>query len=975
MSGIRWSATLCLALVAAAGARAADEMPGDPQLAAAVALAGQKKYAEAAPALEKFVAAFPKHARVAEARVRWGDALLALAKPEEALKAYAPVLDLKPAMDDRDGQLVRAAAQLGSARALVALKNDAKALEFVTPAFAAAEFDDNLGPASGELLGEILFRLGRYADAARAYYRVTRWSEYASAPRAYYLVGESYRLAGSDADAAAAFQTTAEQHPRSTVAPTALLAAADAYLRMRKYEESEVAYRQTLRLYRDSAEAPRAQLGLGRVAFEQGQYTVARSAFQAAAVLFEKSVGAEAELRIADSYAAEKNLPEARTRYASLLASPNRIIAGEAGYTLAQTYLREGKPAPAADQFEKTGADRSGGRWSQLARLRLAELRAGAGDYPSAIVLLRTVLPEAAEPGIRDEASFRIGEALLKRGEFAAAEAELTGLVQRAPSGAYAESAQVYVATTRLEQKDAAGAAGRMIDLLKKELQPEARAGALVVLGKAQLQLKQEAAAVASLREVLDKLPLAAAAPEAARTLLFHYRDARLPAQATEIEKLISARYGAAGVASDGLLEQAGRQLQAGHYEEALGLYVQVLDRQPDRASRLKARAGAAEAAALLKKPGDAETHLQAIPADAPPPGFLAMAEYRVGLAHEKATDLPRALTALRAAQAAAPDADTAPGILLATARILSDQKKPEEAEPLLTQLLAQYSNSPLIPEALYALGWSYLDRGQAEAAQPAFGRLTTLYASHPLAADAAFRLGEWQYDAGRFPAAAQHYRKAAEGGGALAEKAGYKLGWALRQSKDHAGAAQAFVAAASRYPRSELARECRVRAGEEFLAQEQDKPALEQFQLVISQEGTTPLSRALGVQARLGAATALLLQGDFEHARPLAEEVATPANGWFGGKAQLVRAEAVYSKEGPKAAVSEFSRATTLYGRYKDVAAEALFRLGECYDKLKNARAAQAAWKRVQELYPGTEWATRSRERIDATSDNRAQR
>jgi TolA-binding protein len=167
----------------------------------------------------------------------------------------------------------------------------------------------------------------------------------------------------------------------------------------------------------------------------------------------------------------------------------------------------------------------------------------------------------------------------------------------------------------------------------------------------------------------------------------------------------------------------------------------------------------------------------------------------------------------------------------------------------------------------------------------------------------------------------------------------------------------------ADRYPKSDLAPECRVRAGEAYLALEDDDRALAQFQAALKLGQAA--GHELSVQAKVGAATVLLMQGQAERARALAEPLASPANGWSGGRAQLIRAEALFLKEGAKAALAEYLRAATLYGRYADLAAEAQFRAAECYQRLGDAMAARAAWQRVVDRYGSTEWAAKSREKL----------
>lgn len=956
MGKTQWEWVLAVALCVAPVAAGAQEA-GDPVFAAAQQLAVQKKYADAAPALEKFLVAYPKHAKAQQARLALGESLLALNKPEPAARAYLAVLGEMPAPD------LKAEALMGLGRARLALKQDAAAAETLAEVFLMTAQDSRNGPPATLLYGEALNRLGRHTDAARVFDRVQMWPEHPDAPRGQYLAGESYRLAGNHLEAAVTLREVSQKYWRQPFAAQAGLSSGEAYLAIKQYGEAEQEFRRVLKEYLESPAAPRAQLGLGHIAMATGSFGVARQAYQAAGLVFaDAGIGPESELRMADTYLAEKNLDEARARYQKLIASVDRKIAGEAWYALAQTYHQAGDLGKAAETYQKLGGDRTTGRWAHRGRIRISELQGGAGNADKAAESLRAILADQPERAVRDEAQLALGSVLLKRGEPAAAETELNAVAQRTPPSEFTDLAAALAAQTRLDLSDPAGALSRTTPLLDKPLPADARAGLLATRGRAQLQLKQPEGATA-LREVLDKHPASAAAPLAARALLSHYRDSKQEKQADDLEKLIAQRYAAVLVASDGTLDSAAKELQAGRFAEAGKLFQKVMDSKPDRAARLKARAGLAKVSAALKQRPGTDSELAGMRTDGAPAELMARTAAEVAAIFERAGDQAAALVYYRQARESGPDEETAPTLLLAMSRILSDGGKPAEAAPLLDELVAKYPKSPAVPGALYAQAWSRLERDDAAGATPLLERLLAAYPKHPLATDAAFRLGELAFKAGRRPQAAERYRLAAAGQGPAAEAAGYKLGWTLRQTKDQEGTAKAFVAVATRFPQGPLATEARVRAGEALLELEKDAEALEQFQAAM--KGARPSEGKLAMQARVGAALARLMQGDFNEARALAEEAALPANGWYGGRAQLVRAEALFLKEGARAALVEYARGASLFARYKDVAGEAQFRVGECHEKLGNAKAAQAAWRKVVELYGETIWAERSRDRM----------
>src|SRR5207249_3393379 len=103
--------------------------------------------------------------------------------------------------------------------------------------------------------------------------------------------------------------------------------------------------------------------------------------------------------------------------------------------------------------------------------------------------------------------------------------------------------------------------------------------------------------------------------------------------------------------------------------EAALAVYTELLARRPDRGARLRALTAMAEADASLNRDAAAKELLARIAEDAPPPGFLARALYRVARAHQRAGRRDAARESYRAALMAQPGEDVAPPALLALSR------------------------------------------------------------------------------------------------------------------------------------------------------------------------------------------------------------------------------------------------------------------------------------------------------------------
>jgi TolA-binding protein len=259
------------------------------------------------------------------------------------------------------------------------------------------------------------------------------------------------------------------------------------------------------------------------------------------------------------------------------------------------------------------------------------------------------------------------------------------------------------------------------------------------------------------------------------------------------------------------------------------------------------------------------------------------------------------------------------------------------------------------------------MEQEKPDDARPVFVRLASSYPEHALAPAAAFRAAEIEYAAGSYEAAAERYRFAAASKSEVAGQAAYKLACALARSGDRAGAAEAFAQAAVAFPTGEFAAEARVRAGEGYLALGRLDPALEQFEAVLSASAGAAEPGGLAVQARVGAAQARLARGDCAAAIELAEKAAIAENGPYGARALLTLANATLQKDGARAALPRYVKGVSTFPDHPELAAEFQFRAGECYEKLGDAEAARYSWTKVRELYAGTEWAARSKEKLEA--------
>jgi len=319
------------------------------------------------------------------------------------------------------------------------------------------------------------------------------------------------------------------------------------------------------------------------------------------------------------------------------------------------------------------------------------------------------------------------------------------------------------------------------------------------------------------------------------------------------------------------------------------------------------------------------------------------------------------------------PHPEVAAPCLLRVGALQSQLKQYGPSAEALNRLLKQYPKSALVPEALYELGWGFLEQKQTAKARPYFERLITEFATHELAADAAFRVAETDFGAGQFAKAAGRYRQAvaAPSGKELADKAWYKLGWCYREMKDYSHAAEAFLKVPADYPRSDLAPESRLRAGEALLSENRPKEALAEFTRLIEENrgkpGTrgTRVSADLDPRAQLGAGECRLKRGEVDAGIAILRQVAVTTNGPLGAEAQAQIGDSFFARGGYKVALEEYLRVTMLF-HTSSQAPYAQYRIGETYLKLGDTTSAGAAFHKVIDGWGNTPWADKARQRLN---------
>lgn len=962
----------------------------DDQYLFANELFDRKLYELAIQEYEKFVQEYPQHKNVHQARLRIGEAYLRLRRYPESIAAYQRALEAKPDSKFRGHALV------GMGLAYFYSNQFEKGIATLLEARPLVADDAELGPIANTWLGECYYNLQRYDEAAACFQIVLdRWADREEqAAQAAYALGFCHQARKNLAQAAAQWLQMAEKYPKHPLAVESLLRAGEALTQAEQYPMAAQAYQKVLTEYRENPRAlAAAQMGLGWVAFYQKRYAEARAAFE----LVEKNykefapaapLVAMVPMRVADCYYYEGKYEEASRGYEVGTQHADPAVRRESLYWLGMCRLQLAQASQSAmwEQavvaFQRVADDPEAGTLGLRAKLRLADLRLDRDPAGAGMLYQQVLASNPDDTLLRDQAQYGLAVALFRQAgqgaenrdaRLAEAEAQFTAIVRRDPNSPLAPLAVIGMAQCQLERWSAIGAISQLEELLKKDLPAETRAAALLVLGQAHLALKSDRqhleSAVRVFRQILDQHPDSNQAPTAAAALVPLLRDLQRRQEADEIERLLLQKYGSRPSAVDALIANAELQREQGNHTGAIQIYEQLASRDNLGQRIWNVRMGLALCYAATGQTAKLNQVLQLL--EKGPGDTLATTHYRIAAVYERANKPEEALAAYQAVLRAGPPEALAASARLRIGVVLAGQKRYAEAAAAFQEVLDKHSRTAAAPQALYELAWLQVDSGKPAAeARPYFERLVRDFPDHPLATDALFRIAEQDYAAKQYAAAADGYRKvlAARTVGDLADKAWYKLGWALREQRDWAGAAQAFLAVATQFPTSPLADECRLRAGEALLEQKQYGPATEQLQPVATRRPRNDDERWLVAQARVALARAQFEQGQFEQAAETARPAVAAANGIVGAQAALLVADSLFERKQYTEARSAYLRVVVLFKSHRALAAKAQYQLGECYARLNQMSDARTAWEECTRAFPGSEWAARATERLGQT-------
>lgn len=964
--------------------------PATRQYAVAVRFQNLESYDLAAAEWRKFLEQFPADPRAAKAQFNLGVCYYLdnkLDKAQATLETLIPKAADFEALDA--AWLYLGAAQFGQARAGSAklLPSAAQSFDSLIAKFPQSKYV----PDALYYRGECSYLEGKKEEAAAFYARlVAGHPDHKFVADALYALGVAQEETAQAVAAAKTYEDFLARFPEHALAGEVRMRRAEASLAQGDYAE---AAKRFAALAADSA-FPMADLALVRQAdclSRLKHYAEAAAVYTSIAEKFPQSKHvAEANLAGGTSYYLAGNFDAARPLLDRVVQAGGPSAA-EAAHWLAQSWLKQQKPAEALAVVEKvlpTAAespqrpqlllDQADATYeiSQRRNDSISLYAQLAAEYPKS-----SLAPQALymagfaaremgryEDSLKYVAAFQQSfpeHALLPDVIHVAAESNLllnridpaqklyAQLLQQYPDHPESPLWKVRQGLILQMQKKHREAVDTLQPLLGQLRDPDLSAEARFLVGSSLLELNQPEPAAKMLEASLAAQPKWRQADATLLALGHAWRQqGDLPRAAATVRRI------AAEFPDSALLDKAHYRLGeyaylGGDFAAAAAEYGEVVQKWPQsplvpfalhelgcsQLSRTDAAAAEQTLSQMLQKYPQHE--------------LVARARYARGMARQQLGKYAEAIEDLQATLAADPAAEEKANAQFLIGLCQTELKQYAAAATAFRTLLEQTPDYSAADKALYQLAWALkLADKEAEAAD-AFDQLAQRHPESPLAAEALHNVGQFAYEAKDYTRAGKAYYAAMikAQGTELGEKAAYKYGWTFYHMKDADDAQKAFRYQLATYPNGELAKEAAFMEAECFFEQEKYAEALKAYE----QLGELP-SEDYRVLSLLHAGQAAGKLAQWDRSAELLSRI--PAQ--FPQSSFVP--EALYEQGWAEQNRGHTEKAAGLYAQVigktnAEVAARAQFMIGEIQFENKDHAAAISSFFKVAYGYSYPKW------------------
>ena len=938
---------------------AAQGLPGDLLVRAGRALDAED-WQQALELYQGLIEQHPLHEAVPLAHFASGECLLNLGRYEEALKSYRIVIDEYPDWSDIDD------AQFRVGNCLFQLGHYAEAAQTLTAmleAFPASTIADK----AAYWLGEANYQAGNEAAALDSYRR-----SLGAAPRGDYAPYALYSIATvespSDPErAVVTYKRLLDEFPNSPLTPDALYRMGQVLETLGRLDEAHTAYSRVVEQFAATDAAAYAAAGIASVQFSRGEYALAAQGYLNVAQKHADEAGACVwMLRAGDALLAAEDYEGAARVYARVTAGADRQCAATAAYLQGVAYQGAGLDQQAIGAFEHVRTEYPDHPSIAEVNLRLGAFYYTAERFDDALAAYKAASDLATDAAIALEARYGAAWTAFRRAGQEQHLHELQAVLAGAPDSQLAARGLLPSAELALTAGSYAIALDLAQLLITHHPEHPSLFGAWLVAGQSQRGLGKLAEARAAFESALAVDRTSPTADLARVGLALVAVDL---ADAAGAEALLGQ------IDPNGPAASRIAQLQCllGDAHYAAQQYAQAAERYLSAAERgdgdweTTAMLGAADALLASGQTEAAVTCYKRFLDRAPDSPAAPQARVQLGIALARAGNHAQAARELETAVAAAGDALWLPEALMELASAQAHAGNLRAAATTYLRVADEYADSPAAPEALFWAAEARYEQGSFAKAAELYQRLLVGYPESDLRDGASYKLAWSLLKTDRHDEALPYLLAAAEsvGNPAMVSDARLQAGYILMHRRDYARAVDVLQPATRMEPAGAEAQQPAVLLllGQAYLAEGRHLEATEVLERVSAEYPQSPyLDRS-----RVALGRCYQLSGKLTQAEDALRPLLASADRQLAADAHFEMAELRRTqKRFPEAAALYITAATTTQN--SELAANALFLAGACYEQAAQPQDAIRAYTRLIGDYAGeAEWVGRARERLTA--------
>jgi TolA-binding protein len=946
------SALALILLLSCALAGLAAPTAADKQYTTGKQYFDKRAYNSAITELNKFITAYPKDARVFEARFMLGRAYQHREDYDRALALYLRVTNEASAPKYAP---LRAEVHYQTAECYWMLKQFEKAIKYYRYSLVLSGEQPDLSARAHYWLAESLYQLERFPEAKAEYAAVPEIApKHDLAPWAVYSSGMIELRESHFAEAIAALEQVIAGHPDSPVVGEATLMLGFAYSRRAQTEENagtkEADLRKAIELFtrvsgnEQSTRTARqsATLALAETYFLLKDYERANDTFLEALKMIDdpaSSLAMETQLRRGHTLYDAGRFRDAIAVYTIVASGRNSDAATQAllwqGNSLYQAATKEKDQKAYIDAIAaftryrtKAGEKAPDMPHAALLTAFCLEDLAAAGDPEAgtrallAFQEICTKWPMSREAGHAQDGIARMTASMPIQ--------QLRAVVEKLPEGA---GWSVDLSLARKEFREGKYEQA-LIDARKVlDTQPtsEVMAQAAYIIGACLQQTDRAADAIKYYEQARDAAPTGELAPFILRGLMLANMDRHEYALARDAALALSKLPLAEEEMSQALLYLGNAYTANGQFTEAMDTYQRITTEYAEVEATLPlAYMGLAGTAEAKKDAEEAIARYREVIRKFPDHDVAGEAFYRIGIKQTELKQYGEAVKAFRNVPAAHRLAD----------------------------------------RAAYALAWVYHDQGKVDEANAQFVNVADQFPDSTLAADGLARVGEYWMEKQQYPDAMKYFNRAFQvvKPGSLAESVAYKLGVSAFYAKNYPVAVIGFDKVVTGYPTSKFVEESLFMKARSLDLQDQATLARDAYLQFLEKYP----KRDLSLDAALGAGRASLAikqyaqaRGDLRKAEQLYEDLKKVPGLLTEAKAErakAVMAEVQYYLAQSYFEENNFSEAFKGYAAVPDGiepwASRALLQMAKCSGQLGNMQDAKDVLQTLVALYPKSDAA-----------------